>query len=214
MTARCPPLPGLTLFTFLSLACGSGNPIGAGPDDGTPPAPGVAALREVATGLDFPVFLTAPTGDQNRLFVVEKGGRIRIIRNGALLPTPFLDVSAKVSTGSEQGLLGLAFHPDYANNGVFVVNYTNTSGDTRVASYRVSANADVASAASEQILLAVAQPFANHNGGMVVFGPDGKLYLGPRATARTGTPSSGRSSGSRSAPREQGASLGTILSSG
>jgi glucose/arabinose dehydrogenase len=135
-------------------------------------------LREVASGLAFPLFLTAPSGDNDRLFVVEKTGRIRIVRNGSVLPAPFLDLSAKVSSGSEQGLLGLAFHPGYAANGRFVVNYTDLSGDTRVSVFRVSANADVADAASEQVILSVDQPYSNHNGGMVVFGPDGKLYVG------------------------------------
>jgi glucose/arabinose dehydrogenase len=135
-------------------------------------------LREVASGLAFPLFLTAPSGDNDRLFVVEKTGRIRIVRNGSVLPAPFLDLSAKVSNGSEQGLLGLAFHPGYAANGRFVVNYTDLSGDTRVSVFRVSANADVADAASEQVILSVDQPYSNHNGGMVVFGPDGKLYVG------------------------------------
>ena len=144
------------------------------------PGPGNAAIRlqEVASGLDFPVFLTAPPGDNARLFIVEKTGKIRIVKNGSLLPAPFLDLSGKVSGGGEQGLLGLAFHPDYAGNGRFVVNYTNQGGDTRVAVYHVSADPDVADPASEQVILAVDQPFSNHNGGMVVFGPDGKLYIG------------------------------------
>ena len=144
------------------------------------PGPGTAAIRlqEVASGLDFPLFLTAPPADNNRLFIVEKTGRIRIVRNGSVLPVPFLDLSGKVSNGSEQGLLGLAFHPGYAANGRFVVNYTNSSGDTRITVFRVSANPDVADAASEQIILAVDQPYSNHNGGMVAFGPDGKLYIG------------------------------------
>ena len=135
-------------------------------------------LQEVVSGLDFPLFLTAPPGDADRLFIVEKGGRIRIVRNGSLLAAPFLDLSAKVSGGGEQGLLGLAFHPDYAANGRFVVDYTDRHGDTRIAVYRVSSNPDLADPASEQIILTVAQPFSNHNGGMVVFGPDGKLYIG------------------------------------
>jgi glucose/arabinose dehydrogenase len=135
-------------------------------------------LQEVASGLDFPVFLTAPPGDNDRLFIVEKSGRIRIVKSGSLLPTPFLDLHSKLSNGGEQGLLGLAFHPEFAGNGRFVVNYTNTAGDTRVAGFRVSADPDVADPASEQLILAVDQPYSNHNGGMVAFGPDGKLYIG------------------------------------
>src|SRR5215207_11152218 len=87
------------------------------------------ALQTVSNDLVFPVDLTSPPGDP-RLFVAEKGGRIRIIENGAVLPQPFLDISAQVSTGSEQGLLGLAFDPSYATNGRFVVNYTDLAGDT------------------------------------------------------------------------------------
>lgn len=142
-----------------------------------PPPPAISlALQPVVTGLSFPLYLTSPPGDP-RLFVVEKGGRIRIIANGQVVVPPYLDVSAKVSAGSEQGLLGLAFHPRYATNGVFVINYTETGGDTRVATYRVTANPDVADPASEQIVLAIAQPFSNHNGGHVAFGPDGMLYV-------------------------------------
>jgi glucose/arabinose dehydrogenase len=139
-----------------------------------PPAPSLAL---VASGLSTPLFLTAPAGDNSRLFIVEKTGRIRIVKNGALLNTPFLDLSAQVSNGGEQGLLGLAFHPQYAQNGTFVVNYTDPSGDTRVSRFTVSANPDLANGGSEQVILAVAQPFTNHNGGMVAFGPDGYLYI-------------------------------------
>ena len=162
----------LRLFSLLSFAACSGDTIDRGP--------GTAGVRlqQVATGLDFPLFLTAPPGDNSRLFIVEKDGRIRLVKNGILLGTPFLDISNKVSTGSEQGLLGLAFHPDYASNGRFVVNYTNPSGDTRVSLFRVSNNPDLADPVSETVVLAIDQPYSNHNGGMVAFGPDGKLYVG------------------------------------
>jgi hypothetical protein len=115
-----------------------------------------------------------------RLFVVEQAGRIRIIQNGELLPDSFLDIEPLVnSRGNEQGLLGLAFHPDYANNGLFFVNYTDVNGDTVVARYSVSADdPDRADPASAKIILQVDQPFANHNGGDLVFGPDGYLYIG------------------------------------
>src|ERR1043166_5215449 len=163
----------------------------AGCDGGAGPGgPGEVALRleQVATGLDFPLFLTAPPGDQSRFFVVEKTGRIRVIKNGSLLPTPFLDLSAQVSGASEQGLLGLAFHPQYTTNGRFVVDYTNPSGDTRVSTFTVSSDPDVANSASELGLLAVPQPFNNHNGGMVVFGPDGDLYVGMGDGGSSGDP--------------------------
>ncbi len=141
-------------------------------------APVAPSLALVASGLSTPLFLTAPPGDNSRFFIVEKLGRIRIVKNGTLLGTPFLDISSQVSGGGEQGLLGLAFHPQYAQNGIFVVNYTNQAGDTRVSRFTVSANPDLADGGSEQVILAVAQPFANHNGGMLAFGPDGYLYVG------------------------------------
>ena len=167
----------VALLALGATGCDSGDP-GLSPP-GPPPAPVTGArLREMVNGLSMPLFLTSPPGDLVRQFVVEKIGRIRIIKDGGLVPTPFLDITQKVSNGGEQGLLGLAFHPEYATNGMFIVNYTNTAGDTRVAIYRVSTDPDRADAASEQVILAVDQPFSNHNGGMVAFGPDGMLYIG------------------------------------
>jgi glucose/arabinose dehydrogenase len=131
----------------------------------------------VAKGLAFPLYLTAPPGD-DRLFVVEKGGRIRIVEDGTLRPDPFLDISSLVSGGSEQGLLGLAFHPDYESDGRFFVDYTDRAGDTRIVQYHVSSDANAADPASARILLTVDQPYSNHNGGQLAFGPDGYLYVG------------------------------------
>ena len=142
-------------------------------------APSVpSGLETVAAGLDFPLYLTTTPGDDNRLFIVEKGGLIRIIKNGTLLETPFLDIHRLVSTGGEQGLLGLAFDPGYATNGRFYVSYTDTSGDSKIARYRVSGNPDVAQTAPDRVLLTIDQPYSNHNGGNIVFGPDGYLYIG------------------------------------
>jgi hypothetical protein len=135
-------------------------------------------LEEVAAGLSFPLYLTSPPGD-SRLFIAEKGGAIRLVKDGALLPAPFLDLTGKVSTGGEQGLLGLAFDPGYATNGRLVVHYTDPSGNTVVSAFHVAAeNADQADPTSETVLLAVQQPFSNHNGGQILFGPDGMLYIG------------------------------------
>lgn len=135
------------------------------------------SFSRVARNLSKPVFI-ANSGDNNgRLFIVEQGGRIKVLRQGVVLTTPFLNVSAKVSNGSEQGLLGLAFHPDYAANRKFYINYTNVNGDTVVAEYLRSANASVADPTG-RILLQVDQPYSNHNGGMLAFGPDGYLYIG------------------------------------
>jgi glucose/arabinose dehydrogenase len=156
-------------------ACGSDGGTGFGPLTGTVPV----ALQEVASGLNFPVYLTAPPGDSARLFILEKGGAIRIVKGDTLEPTPFLDLTGKVSTGSEQGLLGLAFDPAYATNGRFVVHYTDTNGNTTISMFQVATDSpDRADPASERILLTVEQPFANHNGGQILFGPDGMLYVG------------------------------------
>ena len=132
--------------------------------------------REIADGFDQPLFLTAPPGDP-RLFVVEQVGRIRIVADGAVAEQAFLDLRDQVRSGGERGLLGLAFHPDYAANGRFFVNYTDRNGDTKIVAYQVSADPDAADPASATTLLAVDQPAANHNGGWLGFGPDGYLYI-------------------------------------
>jgi glucose/arabinose dehydrogenase len=126
--------------------------------------------------------LRAPLGLENagdeRLFVLERRGLIWVYSEGRLLDEPFLDVSSKLtSQGSEQGLLGLAFHPDYESNGNFYVNYTDLRGDTVVSRFQVSTNPDLADAQSEKVLLQIAQPYRNHNGGDLAFGPDGYLYI-------------------------------------
>jgi hypothetical protein len=139
----------------------------------------VEGLRAVvvAEGLASPVYVAAPAGDP-RLFVVEQPGRIRIVQNGQLLATPFLDIVAQVGSGGERGLLSVAFHPRYAQNGFFYVDYTDRAGNTRIERYRVSADPNRADPASAQLVIAIDQPFANHNGGLVMFGPDGRLYVG------------------------------------
>ena len=132
-----------------------------------------------AKGFTQPLDIQNAGDGSNRLFVVERSVTIRIFENGLVLDEPFLDVSKKVRTnGSEQGLLGLAFHPNYAENGRFFVNYTDVNGNTVVAGYLVSGNANQADAKSETVLLHIAQPYGNHNGGGVAFGPDGFLYIG------------------------------------
>ena len=139
------------------------------------------ATERVATGLRSPLFLASPPGDTDRLFVLEEdAGQIRIIKNGTLLPTPFLDIRSKMSTLGERGLLGLAFHPDFAQNDLFYVHYSATGGGaTTIERYEVSAgNPDVADPNSDFLILSRNQPFSNHNGGMIAFGPnDGYLYI-------------------------------------
>ena len=123
-----------------------------------------------------PVDLQSAPGDTSRLFIVEKTGTIRVFQGDSLGPRTFLDISSRVSNGSEQGLLGLAFHPQFATNRRFYVDYTDRSGDTRVVEFVASVALDSASAAEREILF-VAQPAANHNGGQIAFGPDGYLYV-------------------------------------
>ncbi len=141
------------------------------------PRPGLR-LVEVARGFASPVHVVAPPGDA-RLFVVEQGGRVRIVRGGKIDPEPFLDLSEQTRAGGERGLLSLAFHPRFAANGLVYVNYTDRNGDTRVERYRVPPNTpDRVDPGSAQLVLMVDQPYANHNGGHVFFGPDSMLYVG------------------------------------
>jgi cysteine-rich repeat protein len=131
----------------------------------------------VASGLSSPVHITAPRLDPNRLFIVEQDGRIRIIKNGVLLATPFLAIEGRVGCCGERGLLSLAFHPDYENNGFFFVYYTDNGGDVQISRFSVSGNPDQANAGSELSLLTIEHStFGNHNGGQLAFGPDGYLY--------------------------------------
>jgi glucose/arabinose dehydrogenase len=144
---------------------------------GTFPDPSAYEWHEVASGLQRPVDLQ-PDGS-GRLFIIEKAGRIRILQDGHLLEQPFLDITDRVgSSGNEQGFLGLAFHPQYAQNGRFFVNYTDKNGNTVIARFQVSGDPNLADPNTEVKLLGIDQPFANHNGGVLAFGPDGYLYAG------------------------------------
>jgi glucose/arabinose dehydrogenase len=139
-------------------------------------APSALRLVTVASGLDSPLLATVAPGESKRLYVVEQGGLIRIVAGDKIRAQPFLDLRARVRAGGEQGLLGLEFAPDYATSRTFVVNYTDNNGDTRVVRYR--SDGTKALPASARQLLFVKQPYANHNGGNVVYGPDGLLYVG------------------------------------
>lgn len=135
--------------------------------------------RPVVEGLDRPIGVANAGDGSGRLFVLEQAGEVRVIKGGVLLAEPFLDIRDRVgSNGSERGLLGIAFHPDYRSNGYFYVNYTDLSGNTVIACFQADPAADKADPGSEKELLHVKQPFANHNGGEMVFSPDGYLYLG------------------------------------
>ena len=162
--------------------------IGCGEDgesqETLPPLPTATslALQLVTANLTSPVFLTAAPGDGTRLFMVEQGGTIRIfdVVTGALLATPFLDIAGLITSGGEEGLLGMAFDPNYGANGRVYVFYTNTNGDEVIAQYQRSlVNPNLADPSTATILQTVPHPtFANHNGGMLAFGPDGCLYAG------------------------------------
>lgn len=171
------------VFVLSVAACDGGDD-----DDGTPPPSDISLALEPVARVNFPTTLASPPGDA-RLFVTEKGGTVRIIKDGMLLPTPFLDIVALVLEGGERGLLGLAFDPEYATNGRFFVSYTNQDGDNVVASYLVSpGDPDVANPTVEDIRLVVLQPESNHNGGHIVFGPDDYLYVGRGDGGGSGDP--------------------------
>ena len=196
------PLTGLLSVVMLGLLACTNNGFSLSPRSsaeptaiiaGTIPVPDVAipattvafdpdqltlTLETVVEGLAAPIFATHAYDE--RVFIVEKAGTIRLLVDGALLDTPFLDMTDRVnSNGNEQGLLGLAFAPNYGESGFFFVNYTDRNGDTIIERYEVnSADPNQADPASAFVVLQIEQPASNHNGGMVAFGPDGYLYIG------------------------------------
>ncbi|MGE3909185.1 MAG: sorbosone dehydrogenase family protein, partial [Chloroflexota bacterium] len=178
-------------LSILLLACQSASAGPARAQQATAPAASATSaqqatgdvprigLEELPFGFDRPVFLTHAGDGSNRKFIVEKGGTIRIIKDDQVLSTPFLDISSMVRTsGNEQGLLGMAFHPQYAQNGRFFVNYTDAQGNDTVDRFQVSADPDRADPDTRVNLLNVDDPASNHNGGMLTFGPDGYLWIG------------------------------------
>ena len=151
----------------------------------TPSAAAVApsrihlGLSQVATGFSHPLLVTHAGDGSGRLFVVEQTGKIRIVKDGSVVADSFLDLSVSVSSGGEQGLLGLAFHPNYRVNGRLYVSYTDITGTSVIREYRVSAtDPDRVNRSSGRTILRLAQPYSNHNGGNIAFGPDGDLYIG------------------------------------
>jgi glucose/arabinose dehydrogenase len=183
-----PPLAASILVLLLG-ACGGdgGTPTSSVPTP-TPtptpacpyaPVPGPPALaaRLVVSGLRLPLDLKSVPDDRERLYVVEQGGRIRVVRNGQLQATPFLDISDRTDGTGERGLLGLAFHPRFAENGRFFVNFTQAVGGATVIAEFHAPSRDTADAGSRRVLLVVPQPYANHNGGGLAFGSDGFLYV-------------------------------------
>jgi glucose/arabinose dehydrogenase len=216
-------MPGLTravlmLLAVVVVACGgSGDDADgrqAAPDRGSPadtPAPTATPaaargvrLRKVAD-FDAPVYLTSPPGDRARQFVVEQGGRVMIVRDGRKLGTPFLDISGQVTAGGEQGLLSIAFPPDYADSGLFYVYFTDETGDQRIVEYR-RRDADHADPGSARLVLRMDDSEVNHNGGLMLFGPDGLMYVG---TGDGG--GGGDQHGARGNAQNLGSLLGKIL---
>lgn len=205
MTLRAATRHALIPLVFVLAACGTPQ---ADASPTPPPAetPGEThaeipevRLEPVASGLEQPTSVGHAGDGSERLFVTEKTGFVRVIENGTPLNAPYLNLSNAVSAGNEQGLLGLAFHPQYADNGRFFVNYTRADGSTVVSEFRVSDDPNVANPGSERVLLTVAQPYANHNGGHLAFGPDGFLYIGLGDGGAGGD------------PEERAQNLGTLL---
>jgi glucose/arabinose dehydrogenase len=176
-------------------ACGSGESGGAVDN-----AQGAVRLQKIGS-FDSPVYVTSPPKDAGRLFVVEQGGKVIVVKGGKPLGTPFLDVSDKITTGAEQGLLSIAFPPDYAASGLFYVFYTDNDGDEAVVEYKRRTE-DVADPGSARQLFKVADPEPNHNGGLLLFGPDDHLYIGI---------GDGGGAGDQHGARGNGQNLGTLL---
>lgn len=181
--------PFSILFAFILLAP---SPLGLAPlaaqESAFDPAAFDVGLEPVAEGFEAPLYVTHAGDD--RLFVVEQGGTIRIVEEGNVVETPFLDITDRVgSDASERGLLGLAFAPNYAESGFFYVNYTDLDGNTVVSRFATSDEAGIADPDSEEVVLTQEQPYPNHNGGMIAFGPDNYLYIGLGDGGGQGDPS-------------------------
>jgi glucose/arabinose dehydrogenase len=217
-------VPAAAVVAVVVLGCGSGDRASAQPTRTPPPEPAATEPPPAATaqatpaptaapvgrpGLRLrrigtfasPLYVTAPPGDRRRIFVVEQGGTVRIVRGGRVQRRPFLDISSRVDAGGERGLLSLAFAPDYARSGRFYVYYTGDGGDIRVVEYR-RASAERADHGSARLVLLQSHPASNHNGGPLVFGPDGLLYIGI---------GDGGGGGDLHGPRGNGQNLGTLL---
>ncbi len=212
--------PALALALLVLAACGSDDssaetqataPAATGSSassaETTQARPSAAGVKLVNVGkFDTPVHVTAPPGDTRRVFVVEQGGTIRVVRGGKRVSRPFLDLRSKVTAGGEQGLLSMAFAPDYARTRRFYVNYTDKSGTQRVVEYRRSASSRDRALTSGRLVLRYDDEESNHNGGLVVFGPDRLLYIG------TGDGGGANDQhGSRGHAQDLGSLLGKIL---
>jgi len=195
MATRPHPFPGTVLDGPTALPSGSTRVGGSGFD----PTRVVVALEPFATGLTNPLAIVTARDGSGRLFVAEQGGRIRAIREGRVEPVPFLDISAEIASGGERGLLGVAFHPRFPADPRVFVDYTDTNGDTHVSGFTVAPSGDRLEPGSETPILFVKQPFPNHNGGALVFDPQGMLLV------------SLGDGGSGGDPQGNGQSLSTLL---
>jgi len=187
----------LRLLAAMAVLAGCGSSGGAA---SVAPAEGAVRLQKIGS-FDSPVYVTSPPADNSRLFVVEQGGTVRVVKGGKPLSTPFLDVSDKITTGSERGLLSIAFPADYASSGLFYIFYTDNDGDEAVVEYKRTTE-DVADPGSARQLMKVADPEPNHNGGLLLFGPDNHLYIGI---------GDGGGAGDRHGSRGNAQNLGTLL---
>src|SRR5206468_11641773 len=146
-------------------------------------------LTPVVSGLSAPVQVTYAPDGSGRLFIVEQGGTVRVVKGGVLLPTPFIDIHDRLATGGERGLLGIAFHPKYATNGKFYLYFTRKSdGDIAINEYRRSSDPDIATHAAIRRIITIDHPYTNHNGGHMAFGRDGYLYIGTGDGGSSGDP--------------------------
>jgi glucose/arabinose dehydrogenase len=174
--------PRLVLLAAVLVAgCGGNGGDGAAAETALEPerataAAGTVRLQEIGS-FDSPLYVTAPPGDESRVFVVEQGGTVRVVRDGKTPSKPFLDVSNEITSGGERGLLSIAFAPDYAQSGLFYAYYTDENGDTRVMEYKRRSDDEADPGSARQVLFQK-QPEPNHNGGPLVFGPDKLLYIG------------------------------------
>jgi glucose/arabinose dehydrogenase len=189
------------LVLALQAGCGGGGDTGGDAHQGTPAAAARGVRLARIGSFHEPVYVTAPPGDRHRLFVVERAGRVIVLRDGRRLSEPFLDIRDEVTSGSEQGLLSIAFAPDYADSGLLYAYYTDRAGDQRVVEFH-RRDADHAAAGSERLVLRMADSESNHNGGLLLFGPDDLLYIG------TGD---GGGAGDRHGARGNAQNLGSLL---
>ncbi|MEZ4568868.1 MAG: PQQ-dependent sugar dehydrogenase [Thermomicrobiales bacterium] len=174
-----PPSPDVPTVTVTPLPPPPATATATVPSEPVPLDQLTVGLELVVDGLDQPDGIANAGDDSGRLFILEQPGRIRVVLDGELLDRPFLDITGQVGTdGTERGLLGLAFHPEFPNNGRFFVNYTNNDGNTVISEFGLTNDPNVADPASEKMILFVEQPASNHNGGHLAFGPDGYLWIG------------------------------------